>query len=186
MSDQETDPKFDALYQEAMAREDVYRFRNVLRDVANKIEASEKEAPVIHITRKPSWGWMAVAASVAILVVGAIFWLDRSPDHSELAMAYAQDDRSSLRSDQASGRNADEDLLDSARVYLSEGNVGPALSILQNGSVADPCVEARRKWLFALAYLIEGRTEKAKAELRVVAGSGCMVKDPAKELLDQL
>ncbi|MBK6894912.1 MAG: hypothetical protein IPH00_17735 [Flavobacteriales bacterium] len=84
----ELDPKVEALFKEAQGREDVFRFRQVLRDVAAEVEARE-ETPVISIARNRTWTWLAVAASLALLVtIGVPFF--RGPDMNALAMAYAE------------------------------------------------------------------------------------------------
>ncbi|MFZ1664885.1 MAG: hypothetical protein WBO28_09860 [Flavobacteriales bacterium] len=186
MSDQDLDPRMETFISDAQGREDVYHFKQLLGEVAAKVEASEADTPVIPIGRKVNYAWIAAAASVALLIVTSVFWFDRPPNHTELAMAYAKDERSMLRGDDAPNTDADEVLLDSARVQLSNGQAKEALSLIEDRSFAAPCTEANRLWLVALAHLMLDQSDQAKSELQTVAGSGCMVKDAAKELLEKL
>lgn len=71
MSTEGTDPRLEALLREAYAREDVYRFRQVLREVATEVEARQgaEETPVIPLWRRPALRWMAAAAVLALAVL---------------------------------------------------------------------------------------------------------------------
>lgn len=181
--------EMERLLRDTVRNEDVMRFRDRVREVTREQEAlsgEEDSTPVLGIQRSRTWAYMAAAASVAVLVVATTIWLSRSPSYSELAMSYAQDSRWSVRGDEAGSINSDEDLLDRARKQIADKHAAEAMSLIEHRTFAAPCTEARRVWLMALAHLMLEQREQAAAELRTVAGSGCMLKMPAKELLEKL
>ncbi|MCB0810761.1 MAG: hypothetical protein KDB96_15900, partial [Flavobacteriales bacterium] len=71
MSTEGTDPRLEAFLREAYAREDVYRFRQVLREVATEVEARQgaEETPVIPLWRRSGVRMLLAAVVLALVVV---------------------------------------------------------------------------------------------------------------------
>ena len=183
------DVELAKLLRDAVKNEEVMRFRDRVREVTEEQEAlvrAEEGAPVVPIQRSRTWAYLAAAASVALVVTFAWWQWDRQPQYAELAMAYANDTRSATRGDSSTDGITDEDVLDNARDLLALKRPDEALRLIKDVSFAAPCTEARRVWLMALAHLMKDQVAEARTELHDVASSGCMVKQPAQELLDEL
>ena len=132
----------------------------------------------------PAW-WAAAASVLIILAVGTV-WLLQPEGASELAMAYAQDHRSVDRVDRGEATATNEDLNDKALELLRTERPEDALDLLQVEPFLDPCTEARRQWLLALGHLMLDQKDAARPLLERVSASGCMLQNPASELLDDL
>ncbi|MBK9060255.1 MAG: hypothetical protein IPL81_10410 [Flavobacteriales bacterium] len=180
----ELDPKVEALFKEAQGREDVFRFRQVLRDVAAEVEARE-ETPVISIARNRTWTWLAVAASLALLVtIGVPFF--RGPDMNALAVAYAETTRPLVRGEDDGNASSLSQSYEEARKAIIEGRTEQAIAALQATAPIAKCDSIRKQWLLGLAYLHEGHRADATQEIQAVANSGCQDKEAAKKLLKKL
>ncbi len=184
MSEEQLDPRMEALFREAQGREDVYRFRQVLREVAAEVEARERdeEISVIPIWRRPAVRLMLAASVVALVVLAVTIPYFTGTDHVRLAVAYAE------RSDvQVRGSTGDVDeLWSDVRAALVEQRPADALSLLKQAVPVEICDQVRRDWFTALALLMQGREQDARKELDAVATSGCQEKALARELLRDL
>jgi len=183
---EELDPRIEALFMEAQGREDVFRFRRMLGEVAASVEASEAETRVIPIERGANWKWLAAAASIAVLVTVGIALFDREPDFGVLAMSYAVNTAPLTRGD-ANGQPSSLELaFDEARTAILEGRAEQALAVLETTTPVATCDIVRKQWLLGLAYLAHQGSDAAKQEIQTVANSGCQDKDAARELLKKL
>lgn len=73
---EEVEPRLEQFMREAFAREDVHRFKQVLREVAGRVEKEEVGSGggrVIPIQRPTRWITWAAAASVALVVTFALW-----------------------------------------------------------------------------------------------------------------
>ena len=164
MSTEGTDPRLEAFLREAYAREDVYRFRQVLREVATEVEARQgaEETPVIPLWRRPALRWMAAAAV--------------------LALAYAE--RSDLQVRGADPRtNA---AWSEVRQALLEQRAEDALALLEQVPAPERCDSTRVHWYTALALLLQDKEREAREQLEEVSASGCQEKTLARDLLKEL
>lgn len=182
---EELDPRMEALMREAAGREDVYRFRQVLRDVAAEVEAREgrERGRVIPIGRKTGWVWMAAAASAALVATIAIAqWL--RPDHEQLAY---QASMPHTRGDDALTYYSGESLLDSAMYQVRTRHPEAAIMLLKGYAVKDPQRDCQRDWVKALALLMQEKTDEAEVLLKSVVGSTCSSESGyAEDLLKEI
>jgi len=182
---EELDPNMEALFKEAQSREDVFRFRQVLREVASEVEARE-ETPVISIARKTNWKWLALAASVALLLTVGVALFGEDPNAEKLAMVYAEGTTTMTRGEGGAEPTAHELLFDEARSAILNGDALAALTALEVSQPEAKCDKVRKQWLMGLAYLLGKRVTEAEREFQVVANSGCQDKESAKKLLKEL
>jgi len=183
---EELDPRMEAFFQEAKGREDVYRFRQVLRSVAADVESREAETPVISINRKRIWSGLAIAASVALLVTVGIVQFWQGPDMNELAMTYTEATVSMTRSDGSEQVSPLELAFDEARTLILAGRTDQAIKTIEASEPVAPCEVVRKHWLLGLAYLLDERLDDAKHEIQTVANSGCQDKEAAGRLLKEV
>lgn len=183
MSEETTDPRMEQFLHEAYTREDVHRFRQVLREVATEVEARHgvEGVPVLLLWRKPVVRWMAAAAVVALLVTAALPYLT-AVDQVQLALDYTERSEGQLR-----GENTPSDApWADVRRALVEKRPGDALQLLQDIPAFGACDQAKVLWYTALAFLMQEQKDLARHELERVMRSGCQEKVLARELLDAL
>ena len=184
MSTEGTDPRLEAFLREAYAREDVYRFRQVLREVATEVEARQgaEETPVIPLWRRPGVRMLLAAVVLALVVVTvAVPYLTRT-DTTQLALAYAE--RSDLQVRGADPRtNA---AWSEVRQALLEQRAEDALALLEQVPAPERCDSTRVHWYSALALLLQDKEREAREQLEEVSASGCQEKTLARDLLKEL
>ena len=182
---EQVDPRTEQLMREAFAREDVHRFRQLLGDVAARVEKEHvvDDGKVIPIGRKLGWGWIAAAASVALVVTIAINQWVR-PDYKQLAYDAALPH---TRGTEPLAYYCGEAVLDSAMFQVRKLDPQAALDQLRAYDPTDAQMICRRDWVKALALLMQEKTDEAEVLLRSVAGSACVSeKGYAEGLLEDI
>jgi hypothetical protein len=159
----------ETFIRDAQGREDVYRFKQVLKQVAKQVEASEggkQEAKVIPIGRKLNRKWLSLAASL-LLAVGAMWlFLDRPLNEQQLAMNALENPHFEF------SRSGSDNVNDSKKKELQDlvlkndlnGFLAASLIALADTSFT----KAEGNWVKlyrAYAFLNENKVEAARAEL---------------------
>lgn len=184
MSEEPLDTRMEALFRAAQGREDVYRFQQVLREVASEVEArnDDKESRVIPINRD-RWKWWAAAASVAVLLgVGGLI-MRFSGNADRMALAQVEGYTWQVRGDGTA--DAFNTAMTQARELVLEGKPGDAVAFLANLE-ATGCPEAERRWLLGAARILSGDHTSAKGDLEFAQQAGCAISPKAKALLAEL
>lgn len=186
MSEEPLDTRMEALFRAAQGRADVYRFQQVLREVASEVEArnDDKESRVIPIDRG-RWKWWAAAASVAVLIgIGAMtVWLNGGGHNAEKYQEFAYIDiplsmeRGTLVRDVVDSVHAQLSATFNTRVQ--ERELDPGLISLLEDALTDSVYRSRYRTpagvMLARVYLSSGMPEEAKKALE---NSGAEINQP--------
>lgn len=88
---EDSDEHLGQFMKQAFAREDVYRFKQLVKQVSDRVEAAEDDTPVISIQRKTHWATWAVAASVVVLLGFVFLFSSGGASNNDLIMATLED-----------------------------------------------------------------------------------------------
>lgn len=177
----------ERLCHDAKGLEHVVSFKTLLKEVAGEVEKAEGAgAVVVSIGRKSNLAWMAVAASIALIVtVGVTKWMN-APSSQELAMDFARKSMPTTRGVDDTEPYSGVAELDSAFAHILDQQPDKALALLAAYSPAAPELICKRDWLNALALLQLDREAEAIFLLDKVISARCYPEDRAKELRGKL
>lgn len=181
-----TDVGIERVMRETVKCVPVLEFRDLVQRVAEE-QTEERSIPVIPIGGKRTWTWLAVAASIAlILTVGIGQWMN-GPDEQALALDFANQSIPAVRGDDDPEPYSGVAQLDSALAAILTQQPKRAIDFLTAYSTTDAALSCKRDWLHALALLQQGAGQRAIPLLeRVITGACHPEPALAKELKGKL
>lgn len=166
--------EMDGFMKEAFQREDVYRFKQLVEEVAEEVKS--EDAPKV-ISMKPesnsgfNWAALAIAASLA-LVVGSVFWFTgQQQSGMQLAMAELQDPHLGISRSTEELKTTEDTIKYGLSLLLIDGKHEAFLTESENALQTErlPTYENWARLYRGFAQLNAGDIENASSEFEHVS-----------------